>query len=180
MHKTTSHLTGRAKVVSRECIRMFSVRPFILRHSTCSVVLLTARGPPTQDREAKADAGLRLMGTSDCCEHKMGWLSLLPAPLCCWNMLQQVDCSSMVVGSGIFFWVMGFRGPPSLTSCEKGELENAEETVATVFSVSDKCCRPKAHQSLAIPSRLLRSHEVFTSLWQQTPFLRLHPAWTSL
>lgn len=81
--QTTSHLTGRAKVVSRKCIRMFSVRPFIRRQSTCSVVLLTARGPPTQDREAEADAGLHLMGTSDRCKHKMGWLSRLRAPLCC-------------------------------------------------------------------------------------------------
>lgn len=45
------------------------------------------------------------------------------------------------IGSGISeLWV---RGPLGLTSCEEGELENVEWTVAGVFSVLDKCCRPK-------------------------------------
>lgn len=35
---TTSHLTRRAKAVSSKCVRMFSVRPSIFCHGTCSVV----------------------------------------------------------------------------------------------------------------------------------------------
>lgn len=44
---------------------------------------------------------------------------------------------------GVVFLNYGFSGLLGLTSCEGGELENVEWTVASVFSVLDKCCRPK-------------------------------------
>lgn len=105
--------------------------------------LLTARCPPVLDWQAEAGTGLHLMGTSDSCKHKWAGCHYC-APLWALKRCWQVECDSGERRrSGVVFLNYGFRGLLGFTSCEEGELENVEWTVAGVFSVLDKCCRSK-------------------------------------
>lgn len=118
---------------------MFSVRPFIFCHSTCSVVYSLP--------------GVHLCRTG---RQKQTQASTLWEQVIAANtnglavttvLLKYVNRWSVTAGSGgdweWYFWIMRSGGLLGLTSCEEGELENVEWTVASVFSVLDKCCRPE-------------------------------------
>ena len=105
--------------------------------------LLTARCPPMQDWQAEAGTDLHLMWTSDCCKHKWAGCHYC-ALLCALKRCQQVECDSRERRRlGVVVLNYGFRGLRGLTSCEEGDFENVEWTVAGVFSVLNKCWRPK-------------------------------------
>lgn len=122
---------------------MLFVRAFYLLLQHMLGCLLTARCPPMQDWEAEADTGLHLMGASDCCKHKWAGCHYC-ARHGALKRCQQVECDRRERRRlEAVFLKYGFRGLLGLTSCEDRELENVEWTVASVFSVWDKCCRLK-------------------------------------